>query len=88
MGILAWILFGYIIGLIARAVLPGRQNMGFVMTTLLGVIGSLVGGFIGSMIGGHAFTDFTPAGFIGSLLGALAVLFIAGGLFVKRRATV
>ncbi len=44
MGILAWIIFGFIIGLIARAVVPGKQALGFVMTTVLGIVGSIVGG--------------------------------------------
>lgn len=89
MGILAWIVFGFIIGLIARALLPGKQGMGFVMTTLLGIAGSVVGGLVASAISGTAnTTGFTPAGFIGSLVGAIGLLLIAGMVTGPRRRTV
>jgi uncharacterized membrane protein YeaQ/YmgE (transglycosylase-associated protein family) len=85
-GIFAWIVFGFVVGLVARAVMPGDQPMGFLKTTALGVGGSFVGGFIGHALfhpswshwGQHADT----AGFIGSVIGALVILFIAG---VARR---
>ena len=89
MGIIAWIVFGFIVGLIARAVVPGRQGMGFVMTTLLGVAGSLIGGVIASALWGHgAATGFQPSGFIGSLIGAIILLVIAGMVTGPRRRTV
>jgi uncharacterized membrane protein YeaQ/YmgE (transglycosylase-associated protein family) len=85
MGIIAWIVFGFLVGLIARAVMPGRQPMGFIWTTLLGVGGSFVGGAIA-----HAFyrpwSEFgvmDTAGFIGSVLGAI-VLLLLGGLLRRR----
>jgi uncharacterized membrane protein YeaQ/YmgE (transglycosylase-associated protein family) len=88
MGILAWIIFGFIIGLIARAVMPGKQSMGFVMTTLLGVAGSIIGGLVASAITGGSATGFHPSGFIGSLIGAIVLLFIAGMVTGPRRRTV
>jgi uncharacterized membrane protein YeaQ/YmgE (transglycosylase-associated protein family) len=78
MGVLAWIIFGFIIGLVARAVVPGRQSMGFVMTTLLGIAGSLVGGLVGSALAGGSETGFRTSGFIGSLVGAIVLLVVAG----------
>ena len=88
MGILAFILFGLVVGLIARALMPGRQSMGLVATTLLGIAGSFVGGLVGSVIqggqGGHMF-DLHTAGIIGSILGALLVMFIVS-LGAGRRA--
>jgi uncharacterized membrane protein YeaQ/YmgE (transglycosylase-associated protein family) len=78
MSILLWILFGFVIGLLARAIMPGRQSMGIVMTTLLGIAGSLIGGLVGSLFAGGEAYAFTPSGFIGSLLGALLLLFLAG----------
>ena len=78
MGLLAFILFGLIVGLVARALMPGRQSMGLVATTLLGVAGAFVGGIIGSVIyGGHIF-DLHAAGLIGSIVGALLVMFLMG----------
>ncbi len=88
MGIIAWIVFGFIVGLIARAVVPGRQGMGFILTTVLGIAGSLVGGLIGSAIGGGSATGFQPSGFIGSLIGAVVLLVVAGLVTGPRRRTV
>jgi uncharacterized membrane protein YeaQ/YmgE (transglycosylase-associated protein family) len=88
MGILAWIVFGFVIGLIARAVVPGKQGMGLVMTTLLGVAGALIGGLVASAFGGGDATGFHPAGFIGSLIGAVLLLVIAGFVTGPRRRAV
>lgn len=85
MGIIAFIIFGLIVGLIARAIMPGRQSMGLIATTLLGVAGAFVGGLLGSLISGYGAFDLHPAGLIGSILGALLVLFIVG-LGGRRRA--
>jgi uncharacterized membrane protein YeaQ/YmgE (transglycosylase-associated protein family) len=88
MGIIAWIVFGFIIGLIARAVVPGKQGMGFLMTTLLGIAGSIVGGLVASAISGGSATGFQTSGFIGSLLGAIVLLVVAGMVWGPRRRTV
>jgi len=88
MGILAWIVFGFVIGLLARALVPGKQSMGFVMTTVLGVAGSLVGGLVASAIGGGEAGEFTSAGFIGSLIGAIVLLLVAGAVLRPRQRTV
>lgn len=85
MTILTWIVFGLVVGLIARAIMPGNQSMGLLATTLLGVVGSFVGGFVGNLVTGHQALDLNAAGFIGSVLGALLMLFIMG--FVGRRRT-
>jgi uncharacterized membrane protein YeaQ/YmgE (transglycosylase-associated protein family) len=76
--ILSWILFGFVVGLIARALFPGTQSLGFVGTVLLGVVGAFVGGFFASLIGGYPLLEFRTSGFVGSLLGALATLAVAG----------
>ncbi len=87
MGLLAFILFGLVVGLIARAVMPGRQSMGLLATSLLGMAGSFVGGLVGSMIdGGHLF-ELRTAGVIGSIIGALLVMFLVG-MGGRRGATV
>ena len=89
MGILAFILVGLIAGLLARAILPGRQSMGLLATTLLGMVGSLLGGFIGSLFtrDGQVF-DLRPSGLLMSILGAVVVLFLAGFAGRRRRVTV
>jgi uncharacterized membrane protein YeaQ/YmgE (transglycosylase-associated protein family) len=78
MSILLFIVFGIVAGFIARAIMPGRQGMGIVMTGLLGIAGSFVGGFIGAMLSGASVLDFNTSGLIGSVIGALAVLAIMG----------
>lgn len=88
MGIIAWIVFGFIVGLIARAVVPGKQSMGFVLTTVLGVAGSLVGGLVASALRGGDPTAFHATGFLGSLIGAVILLFLAGMVMSPRRRTV
>ena len=87
MGILAFILFGLVVGLVARALMPGRQSMGLVATTLLGMAGSFLGGLIGSVIQGGRMFELHSAGIIGSIVGALLVMFLVG-MGGRRRALV
>lgn len=75
LSILGWIIFGLIVGAIARLFYPGRQDIGMWKTILLGVVGSFVGGFLGYLLFGGA--AFQGAGWIGSILGAIIVLAIA-----------
>jgi uncharacterized membrane protein YeaQ/YmgE (transglycosylase-associated protein family) len=73
------IIIGFIVGLIARAVLPGAQHLGFIMTTLLGIGGSIIGGLIGRLFSKPApGTPFHAAGIIMSIIGALILLFVWG----------
>lgn len=72
--VIGWIIFGLVIGAIARLLVPGRQDIGILKTMLLGIIGSFVGGFIAYLIfGGEA---LQAAGYIGSLIGAVIVLLV------------
>jgi uncharacterized membrane protein YeaQ/YmgE (transglycosylase-associated protein family) len=74
MGLLLFVLFGLVVGFLARAILPGRQSMGLIMTAVLGMVGSLLGGFLGSMVSGDDVMRVHSAGLIGSIIGALVVL--------------
>ncbi|MEO8180820.1 MAG: GlsB/YeaQ/YmgE family stress response membrane protein [Deltaproteobacteria bacterium] len=74
MGLLVFLIFGLFVGFLARALLPGRQSMGIIMTSALGMVGSLLGGFLGSLISHEEVTRVHSAGLIGSVLGALLVL--------------
>jgi uncharacterized membrane protein YeaQ/YmgE (transglycosylase-associated protein family) len=87
MSLLLFLVFGFVVGLLARALLPGRQSMGLVMTTVLGIVGSLLGGLIGSMISGQDVTRLHPAGIIGSVIGAIVVLAVVG-MAGRRRISV
>ena len=73
-GVLGWIIFGVIVGAIAKLLMPGRDPGGFIVTMLLGVAGALVGGFLGRALGWYGPND--SAGFVMSLLGAVVLLFI------------
>ena len=67
-------IFGLLIGLVARAVMPGQQHMGLILTMLLGLIGAWLGGLIGRVTG--MYKEGHPAGWFMALVGALIVLFI------------
>lgn len=81
--IISWIIIGAIIGLIARAIMPGKQSMGLGLTIVLGVIGAIVGGFIGGLFGGNGISGIMDNPWsIGTILlavvGALIVMVIYG----------
>ena len=78
MYIIAFLIFGLVVGLIARAVMPGNQSMGWVGTILLGVGGSLIGGTLGNLLFGGRWDQPVAAGWIGSVVGALVLLIILG----------
>ena len=67
-------IFGLVIGLVARAVMPGRQNMGLILTMILGLVGAWLGGLVGRMTG--MYKEGNPAGFLMALVGAVIVLYI------------
>jgi len=87
-GILVFIIFGMIVGFVARALMPGRQSMGLIMTALLGVAGSFIGGFLGSLISDRRVTELHTAGLIGSVLGAILLLVLGKSLLGSRRGTI
>ena len=70
------IIVGFIVGVVARFVYPGAIDLGFWATSVVGIIGSLVGGVIGGLIWRSADGKFHPAGFILSVVGALVVLWL------------
>ena len=82
MGILAWILFGLVVGIIAKLLMPGRDPGGFIVTILLGIAGALLGGFLGRAMGLYGSNE--SAGWIVSILGAIVLLAIYR-MMVRRR---
>lgn len=74
MGILAWIVFGLVVGIIAKLLMPGRDPGGFIVTILLGIAGALLGGFIGRAMGFYGPNQ--GAGWIISILGAIVLLIL------------
>ncbi|MDH5328489.1 MAG: GlsB/YeaQ/YmgE family stress response membrane protein [Aquincola sp.] len=78
MGLIITLLVGLVVGAIARFIMPGEQKMGWIMTCLLGVGGSLGAGYVGQALGLYAVGQ--PAGWIASVAGALVLLFVVGKL--------
>jgi uncharacterized membrane protein YeaQ/YmgE (transglycosylase-associated protein family) len=81
-GLLGWILFGAIVGAIAKLLMPGRDPGGFIVTMLLGIAGAMIGGFLCRALGWYGPTD--GAGFFMSLLGAILLLWIYRVMVVRR----
>jgi uncharacterized membrane protein YeaQ/YmgE (transglycosylase-associated protein family) len=79
---LAIILIGFVVGLLARALKPGRDSMGLILTTLVGIGGALLAGWAGQEMGWYR--PGQPAGFIGALIGAIVILVIVS-LFRRPR---
>jgi len=74
MHILGAIIIGFIVGLIARAVTPGPHPRGFILTTVLGVVGAVVAQFLGQAV--HLYEPGQPAGFFGAIVGAIILLLV------------
>jgi len=91
---IGWIIFGLVAGLIAKAIMPGRDPGGAIVTVLLGIAGAVVGGFIGQALFGYGRAvndsgDLSQPGFLGSLVLAVvgAIVLLAVYRLIKRRST-
>jgi uncharacterized membrane protein YeaQ/YmgE (transglycosylase-associated protein family) len=82
MAILTWIVFGLVVGIIAKLLMPGRDPGGFIVTTLLGIAGALVGGFIGRAMGFYGPNQ--GAGWLMSIGGAIVLLAIYRMMIHRR----
>ena len=83
MAILSWILFGLVVGVIAKLLMPGRDPGGFIVTILLGIAGAMIGGFLGRALGFYG--DNQSAGWLISILGAVILLAIYRMMAGRRR---
>ena len=83
--LIGWIVFGLIVGIIAKLLVPGRDPGGFVVTALIGIVGALVAGWIGRAVGWYGPND--SAGFLMSIVGAVILLAIYHAL-VRRRTVI
>jgi len=84
-GVIGWIIFGLIVGAVAKLLMPGRDPGGIIVTMALGIAGALLGGFIGRALGWYGEQD--AAGFLMSLAGAVLLLWIYR-MMVGRRQTI
>jgi uncharacterized membrane protein YeaQ/YmgE (transglycosylase-associated protein family) len=73
-GVLGWIVFGLIVGALAKLIMPGRDPGGCLITIILGIVGAVIGGYLGRALGLYGPTE--PAGFVMATLGAIIVLAI------------
>lgn len=77
MGVIAWIVFGLIAGVIAKLLMPGRDGGGFILTCILGIVGAVVGGWLATMFGiGGSISGFNLHSFLVAVVGAIMVLVI------------
>src|SRR4051812_25228186 len=83
-GLIGWIIFGLIVGLVAKLLMPGKDPGGFAITALIGMVGAMIGGFIGRGMG--MYREGEPAGFFIAVLGAVILLFLYR-IFAGRRTT-
>ena len=86
MEVLGWILIGLVAGVIARILVPGRERLGFLLTIVVGLIGSLLGGLVADLLIKRE-EVWDPAGLLGSILGAVVVLLLFRAWANRRGAT-
>ena len=82
-GWIGWIIFGLIVGIVGKFLMPGRDPGGFIVTILLGIAGALIGGFVGRALG--FYQEGEPAGFIMAVIGAIILLAIYRAVIGRRR---
>jgi uncharacterized membrane protein YeaQ/YmgE (transglycosylase-associated protein family) len=81
MTIIGWIFFGLIVGIIGKLLMPGRDPGGFIITTILGIVGALVGGFLGRVLG--LYREGDPVGFVMAVIGSI-ILLVLYRMFATR----
>lgn len=82
MELLATLIIGLLVGLVARFLKPGNDGMGLIMTTILGIAGAFLGGYLGQAFGIYRVGE--PAGFVASVIGAILILFIVQAIMSRR----
>ena len=82
-GVLGWMLFGLIVGALAKLVMPGRDPGGIIVTMLIGIVGALIGGWLGRAVGWYGPND--GAGNLVSILGAILLLWIYRMVVARRK---
>ena len=82
MSIIGWILFGLVVGIVGKFLMPGRDPGGFILTIVLGIAGALIGGFIGQTLG--LYQEGEPAGCLMAVVGSI-ILLLLYRMFAGRR---
>lgn len=86
MGIIAWIVLGLLAGMIAKAIMPGAERIGLILTTVLGVVGAILGGFLATALGfGDPIDEFFDLStWVAAIVGALIILFLWNAISNRR----
>lgn len=84
MELIGWIVFGLVVGVVAKLLMPGRDPGGIIVTIVLGIVGAILGGFLGRSLG--FYTQGEPAGYLVSIIGAVIVLVIYRAVAGRRAA--
>ena len=74
MSVLGWIVFGFIVGVVGKLMMPGKDPGGFIATVAIGIVGALIGGFLGRLFGMYGEND--PVGFVMAVVGAIVFLWL------------
>lgn len=85
MGIIGFLVFGIVVGALARLIKPGQQNLSLVMTLLLGIVGSVIGGVIASFLGTGSIMELNVIGAIVAVIAAVLLIGVAEGMSGKNR---
>ncbi len=88
MAIIGFLVFGLVVGAVARLIKPGKQNLSLLMTLLLGVVGSLIGGVVASLLGTGSITELNILGAIVAIVAAVLLIGVAENMSGKKRAHV
>jgi uncharacterized membrane protein YeaQ/YmgE (transglycosylase-associated protein family) len=86
MSIIAWVVLGLLAGLIAKAIMPGAERIGIILTTLLGIVGAVLGGFLATALGfGDPIDEFFDIStWLAAIVGALIILFVWNAISSRR----
>lgn len=84
-GLISWVLFGLVAGIVAKLLMPGRDPGGCIVTTLLGIAGALLGGFLATQLGYGGIARFDLYGFLVAVLGAVILLLLYRLIFGKPK---
>jgi uncharacterized membrane protein YeaQ/YmgE (transglycosylase-associated protein family) len=72
--VIGWLIFGLVVGIVAKFLMPGRDPGGFVVTAIIGIVGALLGGYIGRAVGWYREGD--PVGFVMAVIGSIVLLLL------------
>lgn len=85
MGVISWVLFGLVVGIIARCLTPGKEHLGIIMTVVLGVVGALIGGAVSTFLGFGNVNGFNIYSIVVATVGSIVLLFVIHKLKARNK---